>query len=127
MGWLKCTVTVAMGSFALLIVSDSPHLWRKCLSRSERVLFLYTQDEVLLLLCITKAKSHLVLVCLSNDTSVSNLPKLNYQLQHPPQASRALARLVLWLRMKQYRHITKVERLEVGILLERGYSTLTKK
>ena len=49
-------------------------------------------------------------------------PKLKYELQHTPYAGRALARLVLWLCMKQYRQITKDERLEIGILLGRGYS-----
>ena len=50
------------------------------------------------------------------------LPKLKYELQHNAHASRALARLVLWLCMKQYGHITKIERSEIFILHERGYS-----
>lgn len=49
-------------------------------------------------------------------------PKLKYELQHTAYASRALARLVLWLCMKQYGHINNAERLEIGILLRRGYS-----
>lgn len=66
----------------------------------------------------------LVGICLTLLFQVlaSRMPKLKYQPQHPPYASRALARLVLWLCMKQYRHITRAERLEIGILIKRGYS-----
>ncbi len=51
-----------------------------------------------------------------------DFPKLNSELQHLAQASRALARLVLWLCMKPYRQLEKTDRLEIAILLGRGYS-----
>ena len=51
------------------------------------------------------------------------MPNLKNELQQTiPSSSRALARLVLWLCMKPYKQIDKAERLEIGILLERGYS-----
>ena len=49
-------------------------------------------------------------------------PKLNFESQHTPYASRALARVVLWLCMKAIGQIDKYERLEIAILLKRGYS-----
>ena len=50
-------------------------------------------------------------------------PHLKNELQQTiPSSSRALAQLVLWLCMKPYKQIDKAERLEIGILLERGYS-----
>ena len=53
----------------------------------------------------------------------SVFPNLKNELQQTiPSSSRALARLVLWLCMKPYKQIDKAERLEIGILLERGYS-----
>ena len=55
--------------------------------------------------------------------NIGSLPNLKNELQQTiPSSSRALARLVLWLCMKPYKQIDKAERLEIGILLERGYS-----
>ena len=55
--------------------------------------------------------------------SKTDFPNLKNKLQQTiPSSSRALARLVLWLCMKPYKQIDKAERLEIGILLERGYS-----
>ena len=48
--------------------------------------------------------------------------KLNFELQHKAYASRALARLVIWLVMKKFKHLGKSDRLEIGILLDKGYS-----
>ncbi len=50
------------------------------------------------------------------------VPNLKYQPQHPPYARQALAWLLLCWVMNNYRHISKVERMELSILLKRGYS-----
>ena len=50
------------------------------------------------------------------------MPNLKNELQQPTPPSQALAWLVWCWVMAHYKHITKVERLEIGILLKRGYS-----
>lgn len=52
-------------------------------------------------------------------------PKLNSELRRPKNTislNQALAWLLLWWCMDYYGHITKIERLEIGILRRKGHS-----
>jgi IS30 family transposase len=53
---------------------------------------------------------------------LSGMPKLKNELQHTANASIELVWLLWCCIMASYRHITRPERLEIGILLNRGYS-----